>query len=453
MSGTICIVDDEPSILNTLSGILEDERYQVTIAKTGGEALKVIQMEVPDVVLLDIWMPELDGLEVLKRVREQFPHIMVIMMSGHGSVETAVKATKLGAYDYLEKPLDLEKVTILVRNALHQRKLEEENINLRVKVQRHSKLVGASSVMETLRQQIAAAAPTHSRVLISGENGTGKELVARAIHLQSPRHNRPFIEVNCAAIPETLIETEMFGHERGAFTGAVSQKRGKFDFADGGTLFLDEIGDMSLATQAKVLRVLEEQQFTRVGGGKLITVNVRVIAASNKDFSQEIEKGNFRDDLFYRLNVLPIEVPPLRARREDIPALTRHFLKIHAEEQRVKLKEITPEALDALARHEWPGNIRELRNQVERLMIMVPKTTIEVGDVLPFMPRGFSRINPLDAYDSLRDARHAFEREYITIRLRENGGNVSKTADDLKIERSHLHRRIKDLNVEFRSGN
>ncbi len=453
MSGSICIVDDEPSILNTLRSILEDEGYQVTVAKTGGEALKVIQMEVPDVVLLDIWMPELDGLEVLKRVREQFPHIMVIMMSGHGSVETAVKATKLGAYDYLEKPLDLEKVTILVRNALNQRKLEEENINLRVKVERHSKLVGASSAMETLRQQIAAAAPTHSRVLISGENGTGKELVARAIHLQSPRHHRPFIEVNCAAIPETLIETELFGHERGAFTGAVSQKRGKFDFADGGTLFLDEIGDMSLATQAKVLRVLAEQQFTRVGGEKLIKVNVRVIAASNKDFSQEIEKGNFRDDLFYRLNVLPIEVPPLRARREDIPALTRHFLKIHAEEQGVKLKEITPEALDALARHEWPGNIRELRNQVERLMIMVPKTTIEVGDVLPFMPRGFSRINPLDAYDSLRDARHAFEREYITIRLRENGGNVSKTADDLKIERSHLHRRIKDLNVEFRSGN
>ncbi len=453
MSGTICIVDDEPSILDTLSSILEDERYQVAIAKTGGEALKVIQMEVPDVVLLDIWMPELDGLEVLKRVREQFPHIMVIMMSGHGSVETAVKATKLGAYDYLEKPLDLEKVTILIRNALHQRKLEEENINLRVKIERHSKLVGASSVMETLRQQIAAAAPTHSRVLISGENGTGKELVARAIHLQSPRHNRPFVEVNCAAIPETLIETELFGHERGAFTGAVSQKRGKFDFADGGTLFLDEIGDMSLATQAKVLRVLAEQQFTRIGGEKLIKVNVRVIAASNKDFNQEIEKGNFRDDLFYRLNVLPIEVPPLRARREDIPALTRHFLKIHAEEQGVKLKEITPEALEALARHEWPGNIRELRNQVERLMIMVPKTTIEVGDVLPFMPRGFSRINPLDAYDSLRDARHAFEREYITIRLRENGGNVSKTADDLKIERSHLHRRIKDLNVEFRSGN
>ena len=294
MSGTICVVDDEPSILNTLSSILEDEGYQVTLANNGAEALKIIQTELPDVVILDIWMPELDGLEVLTRVRELFPSMMVIMMSGHGSVETAVKATKLGAYDYLEKPLDLEKTTILVRNALNQRKLEEENINLRIKVERHSQLVGASAVMEKLRQQITAAAPTHSRVLISGENGTGKELVARAIHLQSPRHNRPFVEVNCAAIPETLIETELFGHERGAFTGAVAQKRGKFDFANGGTLFLDEIGDMSLATQAKVLRVLEEQQFTRVGGGKLIKVNGRVLAASNKDFQQSIEKGNFR---------------------------------------------------------------------------------------------------------------------------------------------------------------
>ena len=451
MSGTVCIVDDEPAILKELSGILEDEGYQVTTAETGGEALNVIQTEPPDVVLLDIWMPELGGLEVLKRVREHAPAMMVIMMSGHGSVETAVEATKLGAYDYLEKPLDLEKVTILVRNALNQHKLEEENINLRVKVERHSKLVGASTVMEKLRQQIAAAAPTHSRVLISGENGTGKELVARAIHLQSPRHNRPFVEVNCAAIPETLIETELFGHERGAFTGAVAQKRGKFDFADGGTLFLDEIGDMSLATQAKVLRVLEEQQFTRVGGGKLIKVNVRVLAASNKDFQQEIEKGNFREDLFYRLNVLPIEIPPLRARREDIPALTHHFLKIHAEEQGVKLKDITSEALDVLVRHDWPGNIRELRNQVERLMIMVPKNVIEVDDVLPFMPRGFNRVNPMDVYDSLREARNAFEREYIAGRLRENNWNVSKTADDLKIERSHLHRKIKLLNVELRS--
>ena len=455
MSDTICIVDDEPGILKTLSELLEDEGYQVTSAKNGADALDVIRQDPPDLVFLDIWMPDLDGLEVLKRVRQQFPNMMVIVMSGHGSIETAVQATKLGAYDYLEKPLDSEKITILVRNALHQRKLEEENLNFRIQVERHLQLVGDSSVMNKLREQIAAAAPTHSRVLIFGENGTGKELVARAIHRQSLRDQRPFVEVNCAAIPETLIETELFGHERGAFTGAVAQKRGKFDSADGGTLFLDEIGDMSLATQAKLLRVLQEQQFTRVGGNKLIKVNVRVIAASNKDLRQEIEKGNFREDLYYRVNVLPIEVPPLRARREDIPTLTRHFLKIHAEEQGVKLKEITTGALNVLARHEWPGNIRELRNQVERLMIMVPKTPIDVADVLPFMPGSSAGsvtwVSPTEAYDSLREARKAFERDYIAIRLRENGWNISKTAEDLKIERSHLHRKIKLLNVELRS--
>ena len=455
MSDTICIVDDEPGILKTLSELLEDEGYQVTSAKNGADALDVIRQDPPDLVFLDIWMPDLDGLEVLKRVRHQFPNMMVIVMSGHGSIETAVQATKLGAYDYLEKPLDSEKITILVRNALHQRKLEEENLNFRIQVERHLQLVGDSSVMNKLREQIAAAAPTHSRVLIFGENGTGKELVARAIHRQSLRDQRPFVEVNCAAIPETLIETELFGHERGAFTGAVAQKRGKFDSADGGTLFLDEIGDMSLATQAKLLRVLQEQQFTRVGGNKLIKVNVRVIAASNKELRQEIEKGNFREDLYYRVNVLPIEVPPLRARREDIPALTRHFLKIHAEEQGGKLKEITTGALNVLARHEWPGNIRELRNQVERLMIMVPKTPIDVADVLPFMPGSSAGsvtwVSPTEAYDSLREARKAFERDYIAIRLRENGWNISKTAEDLKIERSHLHRKIKLLNVELRS--
>lgn len=457
MSDTICLVDDEPGILKTLSELLKDEGYQVTSAKSGMDALDVIRQDPPDLVFLDVWMPDLDGLEVLKRVRQQFPHMMVIVMSGHGSIETAVQATKLGAYDYLEKPLDSEKITILVRNALHQRKLEEENLNFRIQVERHLQLVGDSSVMNKLREQIAAAAPTHSRVLIFGENGTGKELVARSIHRQSLRHQRPFVEVNCAAIPETLIETELFGHERGAFTGAVAQKRGKFDSADGGTLFLDEIGDMSLATQAKLLRVLQEQQFTRVGGNKLIKVNVRVIAASNKDLRQEIEKGNFREDLYYRVNVLPIEVPPLRARREDIPALTRHFLKIQAEEQGMKLKEITTGALNVLARHDWPGNIRELRNQVERLMIMVPTTQIDVADVLPFMPGSpacsVRWVSPMEAYDSLRDARRAFERDYIARRLRENGRNISKTAEDLKIERSHLHRKIKSLNVEFPSEN
>ncbi|MDD9820543.1 MAG: sigma-54 dependent transcriptional regulator [Nitrospira sp.] len=458
MPGTICIVDDEIANLNALGATLTDEGYEVCKAQSGMEAMKVIQTESPDVVILDIWMPQLDGLEVLERVRRQFPHILVIMISGHGSVDSVLKAMKLGAYDYVEKPLDIEKIAILVRNALHQRKLEEEkrkleeeNLNLRIKVERHSQLVGSSPVMEKLRQQIAAAAPAHSRVLISGENGTGKELVARAIHLQSPRRENPFVEINCAAIPETLIESELFGHERGAFTGAVSRKRGKFDLADGGTLFLDEIGDMSLAIQAKVLRVLEEQQFVRVGGGKLLKVNVRVIAASNKDLRQEIEEKNFREDLFYRLNVLPIEVPPLRARREDIPALTRHFLKMHAEEQGMKLKEITPGALEILARHDWPGNIRELRNQIERIMIMVPHTLIDVDDMVPFMPKGFEakRNRQVGRSDSLRDARYAFEREYIATSLRENGWNVSKTAEALKVERSHLHRKIKFLNVEL----
>jgi two-component system nitrogen regulation response regulator NtrX len=451
---TICIVDDEPAILNSLSSILEDEGYQVIVATNGIEGLKVVRSDSPDLVLLDIWMPEMDGLETLKRLRSQFPGILVVMMSGHGSIETAVKATKLGAYDYLEKPLDLEKVTILVRNALHQRKLEEENLNLRIQVERRFELVGSSSTMNRLREMIAMAAPANSRVLISGANGTGKELVARAIHLQSPRHNRPFVEINCAAIPETLIESELFGHEKGAFSGATSMKRGKFELADGGTLFLDEIGDMSLSTQAKVLRVLQEQQFTRVGGTKLLNVQVRVIAASNKDLAEEIHKGSFREDLYYRLNVLPIVVPPLKERREDIPELAQHFLKMHSEEQGMKPKEFNAQGLEALAKHDWPGNIRELRNLIERLLIMVPKSVIDSADVEMFLqgrpPTGVPVLSVGTNYDSLREARNVFEREVISQKLRENNWNVSKTADELKIERSHLHRKIKLLNVELR---
>ena len=454
MAETICLIDDEPAILNTLSSILEDEGYQVLVAKSGLEALKVVRSEVPDLVMLDIWMPEMDGLETLKRLRAQFPNILVVMMSGHGSIETAVKSTKLGAYDYLEKPLDLEKVTILVRNALHQRKLEEENLNLRIQVERRFELIGSSPAMERLREMIAMAAPANSRVLISGANGTGKELVARAIHLQSPRHNRSFVEINCAAIPETLIESELFGHEKGSFSGASSMKRGKFELADGGTLFLDEIGDMSLATQAKVLRALQEQQFTRVGGTKLINVQVRVIAASNKDLAEEIGKGNFREDLYYRLNVLPIVVPTLKERREDIPELARHFLRLHSEEQGMKPKEFSPQGMEALQRHDWPGNIRELRNLIERLLIMVPKPVIDGPDVEMFLqgraPSGVPSLAVGTNYDSLREARNAFEREVISLKLRENNWNVSKTADELKIERSHLHRKIKLLHVELR---
>ncbi|MGH7233275.1 MAG: sigma-54-dependent transcriptional regulator [Nitrospiraceae bacterium] len=462
MAESILIVDDEEAILNSLRPVLEDEGYEVTVAKSGNDALKMMASDPPDLLLLDIWMPEMDGLDTLKRAREQSPRLQVMMMSGHGSIETAVKAIKLGAYDYIEKPLSLENVTLRVRHALDQHRLEKENLSLRAKVERRFELVGASPAMQRLRQLITTAGPTNGRVLISGENGTGKELVARAIHTQSPRRDKPFVAVNCAAIPENLIESELLGHERGAFTGATVQKRGQFEQADGGTLFLDEIGDMSLNTQAKVLRVLQEQQFTRVGGIKVIKVDVRVIAASNKNLGQEIEKGHFRDDLFYRLNVLPMEVPPLRERREDIPLLVRHFLQAHAEEQGLKVKDITPEALDVLKQYEWPGNIRELRNLIERLMIMVSGSVIESSHAAMFLqsrgslpvglPSGASNMTVLASkqYDSLRDARNAFEREYIGRKLREHNWNVSRTADDLQIERSHLHRKIKLLNIELR---
>jgi len=464
MSASILIVDDEEAILSSLSSILQDEGYEVAVAKSGVEALRAYTTDPPDLMILDIWMPEMDGLETLKRLKELMPHAQVMMMSGHGSIETAVKAIKLGAYDYIEKPLSLENVTLRVKHALEQHRLEQENRSLRTTVQRKFELVGQSPAMQQLRQLIETAGPTNSRVLIGGENGTGKELVARAMHLQSPRADRPFVAVNCAAIPETLIESELFGHEKGSFTGATSMKRGQFEQADGGTLFLDEIGDMSLNTQAKVLRVLQEQQFTRVGGTKLMKVDVRVLAASNKDLMKEIEKGTFREDLYYRLNVVPIVVPPLRERKEDIPLLIRHFMKLHAEEQGLRMKEVAPEAMAVFQQYEWPGNIRELRNLIERLMIMVPGNSIDAaqaGMALQVRPsaapasvggHAAPAVSPLStqSFDSLRDARNAFEKEYIGRKLREHHWNISRTAEDLKIERSHLHRKIKLLDVEMR---
>jgi two-component system nitrogen regulation response regulator NtrX len=465
MSASILVVDDEEAIVSSLSSILQDEGYEVSVAKSGGEALKTYMADPPDLMLLDIWMPDMDGLENLRRIREVVPTAQVMVMSGHGSIETAVKAIKLGAYDYIEKPLSLENVTLRVKHALEQYRLEEENRSLRTKVQRKFELVGQSPAMQQLRQLIDTAGPTNSRVLVGGENGTGKELVARAIHVQSPRADRPFVAVNCAAIPETLIESELFGHEKGSFSGATSMKRGQFEQADGGTLFLDEIGDMSLNTQAKVLRALQEQQFTRVGGTKLLKVDVRVLAASNKDLLKEIEKGTFREDLYYRLNVVPIVVPPLRERREDIPLLIRHFMKVHAEEQGLRTKEVTPEAMTVFQQYEWPGHIRELRNLIERLMIMVPGNVIDgvqATTSLQVKPPGAvsaalsvpsqPAANPLftQPFDSLRDARNAFEKEYIARKLREHHWNISRTAEDLKIERSHLHRKIKLLDVEMR---
>ncbi len=455
MANHILIVDDEPAILDALSGILRDEGYEVAMAKSGVEALKIVAVEpIPDLVLLDIWMPELDGIDTLRRMVEMRPRPMVVMMSGHGSIESAVKAIKLGAYDFIEKPLSLEKVTLLVKHALHERRLELENRSLKERAARKVKMVGESAVMAELKRQIQMAGPAPSRVLISGENGTGKELVARSIHLQSPRADRAFIEVNCAAIPETLIESELFGHEKGAFTGASSMRRGQFELADGGTLFLDEVGDMSLATQAKVLRVLQEQRFQRVGGTRPIKVDVRVIAASNKNLVEAIRRGTFREDLYFRLAVLQIDVPPLRERREDIPALVEHFMQVNMAEQGLRPRVFTPEALEVLARHDWPGNVRELRNLVERVVIMARGAEIQGGDVAPLV-RQSGEIHPPQVpsafdYASLKDARAAFEREYIGRKLREHKWNVSKTADDLKVERSHLHRKIKLLNIEVR---
>ncbi|MGQ0696100.1 MAG: sigma-54-dependent transcriptional regulator [Nitrospiraceae bacterium] len=461
MSASILIVDDEEAICASLRSILEDEGYEVAVATNGAEALKVYGTDPPDLMILDIWMPDMDGLETLRRVKEFVPTAQVMMMSGHGSIETAVKAVKLGAYDYIEKPLSLENVTLRVKHALAQYRLEQENRTLRTKVQQKFELVGHCPAMQRLRQLIETAGPTNSRVLIGGENGTGKELVARAIHMQSARAEHPFVAVNCAAIPDTLIESELFGHEKGSFTGATSMKRGQFEQADGGTLFLDEIGDMSLNTQAKVLRALQEQQFTRVGGTKLMKVDVRVLAASNKDLEDEIKKGQFREDLYYRLNVVPIIVPPLRERREDIPELVRHFMKVHAEEQGLRIKEVSPEAMAVFQQYDWPGNIRELRNLIERLLIMVPGGLIDEEQATMSLQEragGLSALtgsqagSPLltKSFDSLRDARNAFEKEYISRKLREHHWNISRTAEDLQIERSHLHRKIKLLDVEMR---
>jgi two-component system nitrogen regulation response regulator NtrX len=454
MNDTILIVDDEPSILSTLSGVLKDAGFSVLVARDGPEALRLLRQDVPRLVLLDIWMPEQDGLETLKKIKELYPQILVVMMSGHGSIETAVKATKLGAYDYIENPLSLEKVTLVIKHALYELRLEEENLRLRARIGRQQTLVGESLPIKRLQEIIRTAGPTQSRALISGENGTGKELVAHSIHRQSLRASEPFVEVNCAAIPETLIESELFGYEKGAFTGAVTMKRGCFELAHGGTLFLDEIGDMSLATQAKVLRVLQEQRFQRVGGAKPIEVDVRVIVASNKNLPEEIKKGNFREDLFYRLNVIPIHVPSLRDRREDIPLLVRHFISLMVEEQGLKPKQITKEAVELLTQYDWPGNVRELKNMVERLMILAPRPVITPED-LELLPEGQIPVGPVNAarisdHLSLRQSRAVFEKEFILQRLKKNDWNISKTAEDLQIERTHLHRKIKLLGIEIK---
>jgi two-component system nitrogen regulation response regulator NtrX len=445
---SILVVDDERAIRESLRGILEEEGYKVFLAESGEACLEQLKKRACDVVLLDIWLPGLDGLDTLERIR-QLPADgtpEVVMISGHGSIETAVKATKLGAFDFLEKPLSIDRTLIVIKNALEAHKLRRENVEFKKQIQFKSVIEGESVPMKALRQQIAIMAPTNGRVLIFGESGTGKELVAHAIHTHSLRQDNLFVEVNCAAIPEHWIESELFGHRKGALPGAAGDKEGKFEKADGGTLFLDEVGDMSLKTQSKVLRALDEQKFTRVGDDEPIKVDVRVIAATNKDLEEEISKGNFREDLFYRLNVIPFFVPPLRERKEDIPLLARHFLKEFSAAYSRRSREITEDAVDVLRRYSWPGNVRELRNVIERLVIMSPTVhKIERKHLPPLMHREGSRNTA--GFSTLHQARAAYERDYILKKLDENHGNVTRTAEVLGLERSHLYRKMKTLGI------
>lgn len=433
MQPSVLIVDDEKAIRQSLSGILSDEGFDVSAASNGYEALQMIDVEAPDLVLLDIWMQGIDGIETLKEIKKNHPHIQVILISGHGNVETAVKATKLGAYDLIEKPLSVDKVIVTINNALNFRRLEEENRYLRKKtIERHS-LTGTSPSIQTLRKQIAQAAPSDAAILITGENGTGKELVARTIHQLSTRADKPLIDINCAAIPDNLIESELFGHEKGTITGHAGKKVGKFELAADGTLFFDEIGDMSLSTQAKILRVLQEKQFHRLGGTRTLSVNVRIIAATNKNLSDEIKKGLFREDLYYRINVIPIEVPPLRHRPEDIPLLVEIFLKESAGQDHTKQKKMSPEVMEWLCNAPWPGNVRELKNLIERLSIMVKKDTVQASDLpssyLSSPAGAFSGFQiPVPGLGNLEEARRVFEKAYIQKQLEINDHDLKKTA-------------------------
>jgi two-component system nitrogen regulation response regulator NtrX len=448
MRKTILIVDDEKSICQSLGAILADEGYEVLTAGSGEEALKVIGDELPSLVLLDVWLPGIDGVETLEIIKSDYPQVRVIVMSGHGTIETAVKATKLGAFDFIEKPLSLEKVIIGVNHVFELIRLEEENKLLKQKMIQEYELTGVSPPIEELKEMINIVAPTNAWILIMGENGTGKELVARSIHKQSRRFGKPFIEVNCAAIPEDLIESELFGHEKGAFTGATEKRRGKFDLAHEGTLFLDEVADMSLKAQAKILRILQEKKFERVGGSTIIPTDVRVLAATNKDLEKEMEEGRFRQDLYYRLNVIPLRILPLRERKEDIPFLVDRFLKEFSLKEGEAEKALEEDALAKLMEHNWPGNVRELKNIVERLVIMAPNPMITAKDIPTLMKGQQVTETAEDDANSFQGAKMEFEKHYIVKKLQEYDGNISKTAEAIGLERSNLHRKIKKYSLE-----
>jgi len=442
----ILIVDDEESIRRSLAGILSDEGFETGSVGDGERALTAVREKVPDLVLLDIAMPGRDGLEILEELRATWPHLPVVMMSGHGTIETAVRATQLGAFDFIEKPLSVEKLLLTLRHGLERSRLERENRALRAESLRAHEILGESAPMGKLKEQIGMAAPTNGWVLITGENGTGKEMVAKQVHVQSRRADQPFVEVNCAAIPEELIESELFGYEKGAFTGAVSRKRGRFELADQGTIFLDEIADMSLRTQAKILRILQEHKFERVGGTETLEVDVRVIAATNKSLEKEIQEGRFREDLYYRLNVIPFHVPALRERREDIPVLVRAFVEEFCSDAGMPTKEVAARAMSLLQGYSWPGNVRELRNLMERLVLLTPGSKLRAAD-LPDELRAGARRGGRSGL-SLEAARREFERGFLLDRLEENGWNISRTAESIGMARESLSRKLRAFGIK-----
>ncbi|GAB6095780.1 sigma-54 dependent transcriptional regulator [Desulfatiferula olefinivorans] len=449
MFPTLLIVDDEPSILSSLKGLLTDEGFEVITAANGYECLKTIETEYPDLVLLDIWMPGIDGIETLKEIKKIHPRLPVIMISGHGTIETAVTATRFGAFNFIEKPISIDKVIVAINNALNFRRLEEENRYLRTKMISKNSIDGISLPIQALNRQIAVAAPSDSCILINGENGTGKELVARTVHQFSSRSDKAMITVNCAAIPDRLFESELFGHEKGAFPQAATKNIGKFELADGGTLFLDEIGDMSLSNQAKILQVLQEQKFSRLGGNRIHDVNVRIIAATNKNLEKEIEAGRFREDLYFRLNVIPIRVPPLRERLDDLPLLANAFLKKWSEETDQPIKALSADALSILREYSWPGNVRELKNLLERLAVTVTADLIGPDNIpAPYNSHealaGHEDLQALfDGVDNLKEARAEFEREFIRLKLKSFDQDVDRTAKALGISKSYLQKVLK----------
>jgi DNA-binding NtrC family response regulator len=447
---TVLVIDDEPNILSSVRRALELEGYRVEVAGSGPIALKKLSDAEFDLVLLDVMMPEMDGLEVLAEIRKNHPQVAAVMMSGNATIDTAVSATKLGAHDFIEKPLSSDKLLITIENTLKYAQLHREKTELQTKVEGGNfAMLGSSKAMTTIFDKLAKTAPSNGRVLITGENGTGKELVARAIHSNSKRAANPFVKLNCAAIPSELIESELFGHEKGAFTGATQQRRGKFELADGGTLFLDEVGDMNPGAQAKVLRVLQESELERVGGAETIKVDVRVVAATNKKLEEEIAAGRFREDLYYRLNVVPIELPPLRERRADIPQLVEHFLKIACEANDMPVMGISSKAVSLLMQHDWPGNVRELKNSIERLVILSGANP-EIGeaDIQEALPSAKAVKGAYREGVDLKDLVAAAEREIIVQALEGNENHVSNTARELCLERSHLYKKMKALGIK-----